>query len=60
MLVLIRKAGEGLTITTPTGEEIEVFVVSIIGGRVKLSLGAPQGFDIVRDNAKVKTKKETK
>jgi carbon storage regulator len=44
MLVLSRKEGEKITI----GEEIEITICRIVGGRVKVGLRAPEGMRILR------------
>jgi carbon storage regulator len=45
MLVLSRKQGEGIRI----GNEIEVTVLEVRGGRVKLGLRAPRSVPVHRD-----------
>ena len=44
MLILQRRAGESIRI----GEDIELTVVSIEGGRVRLSISAPKEITILR------------
>ncbi len=49
MLILQRKAGESLTI----GEDIEVSVLSVEAGRVRLAIQAPKSVQILRSELKV-------
>ena len=49
MLVLTRKNGEGVTITTPSGEVIEVFIRQIKFGTTSIAIGAPREFGIRRN-----------
>lgn len=48
MLILQRKAGESLLI----GEEIEVSVLSVEAGRVRLAIQAPKNVAILRSELK--------
>lgn len=48
MLILQRKAGESLLI----GEEIEVSVLSVEAGRVRLAIQAPKSVSILRSELK--------
>ena len=48
MLILQRKAGESLMI----GEEIEVSVLSVEAGRVRLAIQAPKSVPILRSELK--------
>ena len=48
MLILQRKAGESLLI----GEEIEVSVLSVEAGRVRLAIEAPRDVSILRSELK--------
>lgn len=48
MLILQRKAGESLMI----GEEIEVSVLSVEAGRVRLAIRAPKSVSILRSELK--------
>ncbi|MDE7221113.1 MAG: carbon storage regulator CsrA [Oscillospiraceae bacterium] len=48
MLILQRKAGESLAI----GEEIEVTVLSVEAGRVRLAIQAPKSVPILRSELK--------
>ena len=49
MLILQRKAGESVLI----GEEIEVSVLSVEAGRVRLAIQAPRSVTILRSELKV-------
>lgn len=49
MLILQRKAGESLSI----GEDIEVSVLSVEAGRVRLAIRAPKSVPILRSELKV-------
>ena len=48
MLILQRKAGESLTI----GDEIEISVLSVEAGRVRLAIQAPKSVSILRSELK--------
>lgn len=48
MLILQRKAGESLLI----GEEIEVSILSVEAGRVRLAIEAPRSVSILRSELK--------
>lgn len=48
MLVLSRKSKESVLI----GTEIEVVVIEVKGGRVRLGISAPRSVPVVRDDAK--------
>ena len=48
MLILQRKAGESLLI----GEEVEVTVLSVEAGRVRLAIDAPKSVSILRSELK--------
>ena len=48
MLILQRKAGESLLI----GDEIEVSVLSVDSGRVRLAIDAPKSVSILRSELK--------
>ena len=54
MLVLTRKVDESVLI----GENVEVKIVDIDQGRVKLGIIAPANVEILRPDAKNKTKRE--
>lgn len=49
MLILQRKAGESLTI----GDEIEISVLSVEAGRVRLAIQAPKSVPILRSELKI-------
>lgn len=49
MLILQRKAGESLLI----GEDVEVSVLSVDAGRVRLAIQAPKSVQILRSELKV-------
>ncbi len=49
MLVLERKNGQSVTITTPDNQKIEIFVSSSGKGRTKLAFGAANDIEIVRN-----------
>ena len=49
MLILQRKAGESLFI----GDEIEVSVLSVEAGRVRLAIDAPKSVSILRSELKI-------
>lgn len=48
MLALTRKTNEAITIATASGELIEIHVVSIQNGQVRLGLEADRSISIVR------------
>lgn len=52
MLILQRKAGESLLI----GEDVEVSVLSVDAGRVRLAIQAPRSVPILRSELKVAAK----
>ena len=52
MLILQRKAGESLLI----GEDVEVTVLSVDAGRVRLAIQAPKSVPILRSELKVAAK----
>ncbi len=56
MLVLTRKKGEGVVI----GDDIEVQIVEIKGGTVRLGLNAPQDKKIYRQEVYQKIQKENR
>lgn len=56
MLVLNRKSGESIKI----GDDIEIKVVSIEGGQVKLGIEAPRHIDIHRKEVYVSIEEENK
>ena len=47
MLVLTRKEGQQVTITTPSGEEL---VITITEGNCRLGIEAPRDYRIERDD----------
>ena len=49
MLILQRKAGESLLI----GEDVEVSVLSVDAGRVRLAIQAPRSVPILRSELKI-------
>jgi carbon storage regulator CsrA len=58
MLKLTRKTGESVFLQLPSGEAIEVKVLSNRHGQVKLGFNAPKSVDIQRDNMKKPKKPE--
>jgi len=46
MLAIKRRTGQGFTI----GNHIEIFIVSVRGPQVRLSIDAPKHLPILRDN----------
>ena len=52
MLILTRRVGECLTI----GNDIVIQVKAISGTQVRIGIDAPLGIQILRDDAKVKTR----
>jgi carbon storage regulator len=55
MLVLTRKSGETITI----GENIEVKVLSIKGGQVRIGIDAPKSVSITREEVLLKQQPKT-
>ena len=49
MLVVTRRPGEAIVIELPTGELIEVVVLSVKGNQVKLGTDAPEHLPVVRE-----------
>ncbi len=49
MLVIRRRAGQSITI----GEDIEVRVTEVAGGRVKLAISAPKAVPVMRTEVKL-------
>jgi len=49
MLILTRRPGETLIIELPTGEQIQVTVLSIKGNQVRICTDAPADMAIVRE-----------
>lgn len=58
MLILKRKLGEAIIITTESGEKIEIKVSEISDGRVKLGLDASKSISILRKEVVEETKSE--
>jgi carbon storage regulator len=56
MLILTRKSGETITI----GENIEVKVLSIKGGQVRIGIDAPQSVSITREEVLLKRQEDSK
>ncbi|MFQ3545363.1 carbon storage regulator CsrA [Halobacillus rhizosphaerae] len=54
MLILNRKAGESIRI----GDDIEVKIVSVEGGQVKLGVDAPRSLDVYREEVYKAIQKE--
>ncbi len=54
MLVLTRSEGEALVI----GEDIEIHVISIKGGQVKIGIDAPRSVSVHRKEVELKIDKE--
>lgn len=50
MLILTRRIGETILI----GDEIEVVVLAVKGGQVRLGIVAPKDVQVMRPDAKVK------
>lgn len=48
MLVLSRKQGEVIIVTTPQGERIEITTVDINRGKIRLGITTDPGFKIYR------------
>lgn len=60
MLVLKRKIGEAILITSKSGEQIEVKVSEISEGRVKLGIDADRSISVLRKEVVEQTKDENK
>lgn len=54
MLVLARRTGEGINI----GTDITIKILSVEGGIVRIAIDAPMEVNIVRDDAKVRHRKD--
>lgn len=52
MLILTRKDGQQIEITTPQGEKIIITLVEGIPGKARVGIDAPKEFVILRDDAK--------
>jgi carbon storage regulator len=48
MLVIRRRAGEGLVVTFPGGERLEVEILEIEGSQIKLGFQAPRHVRVLR------------
>lgn len=55
MLILTRREGESIMI----GTDIVVTILGITKGSVRIGIAAPKETDILRDDAKAQTAKET-
>jgi carbon storage regulator len=49
MLVVSRRPGESLVIELPTGELIEITVLTVDGSKVRLGTDAPKHLPVVRE-----------
>lgn len=49
MLILTRKESESITITTPSGESIEITLIETNRGNAKVGVSAPEEYSIVRN-----------
>jgi carbon storage regulator len=49
MLILTRRPGESVIITTPAGERIEVAVLGVKGNQVRLGTEAPAEVTVLRE-----------
>ena len=49
MLVVTRRPSESLVIELPTGELVEITVLSVKGNQVKLGTNAPKHLSVVRE-----------
>lgn len=56
MLVLTRRKGEVIEISSPTACAIKLVVIDIRGGRVRIGFGAPDEVQILRPEAIKRTK----
>lgn len=52
MLILTRRPGETIAITTPSGETIKVQFIERKGNQIRLGFDAPKEITIMRDDAK--------
>lgn len=59
MLVIARNPRQGIQIISPTGELLEIAILSVVGGVVKLGLTAPKDWLILRNELVNKTAKQT-
>ena len=60
MLVLKRKLGEAIIITTQSGETVEIKVSKISEGRVKLGIDAEKSISVLRKEVVEVTKDENR
>jgi carbon storage regulator len=49
MLVVTRRPGEAIVIELPTGELIEVVILSVDGNQIKLGTDAPDDILVLRE-----------
>ena len=49
MLVLGRKEGESLVITTPAGERVTIRICAIRGNTVRVGVTAPRDYEVLRE-----------
>lgn len=54
MLSLTRRSGQSIFI----GDDIVIMVISVHAGMVKIGIDAPKDIQILRDDAKVKERKD--
>ena len=59
MLVVTRRPGEAIVIELPTGELIEVTVLSVKGNQVKLGTDAPKHLPVAREELLRQLRDET-
>lgn len=52
-LVIVRRPGESFTI----GDDVEVKIISMFGRQVRIAVTAPKDKQVLRDDAKIKQKK---
>ncbi len=48
MLILSRRTDESIIITTPEGQEIEVYVLGVKGNQVRIGIEADESIQILR------------
>lgn len=58
MLVLTRRTGESLFVTLTDGSVVEVFVASVRGNSVRLSIKAPRHVQIWREEVAERIRRE--
>jgi len=49
MLILSRKEGEGITLTLPNGENVEIILVEHCGQKTAVGINAPDDVTILRN-----------